>query len=171
MKEVKKFYNELLTKKYGWHDKKDKLHRKLSDGNFTKNYKMQSLKKAKERRHVICWEMCELEREFFKKNKIKHKVIFMLSREDNKYYCHTFTAFFMNKNWYHFEASWDNKKGIHKYNSLEEMLDYLKDNFSDFVKKEDYDRNKISFHEYRRPRFVKSCNMFYFHCMHSKKIY
>jgi len=171
MEEIEEFYNKLKDKKYGWHDKNNKLHRKLSDGNFTKNFKMKKLKDIEERHHAICWEMCELERDFFKKRKIKHKVIFMVSREDKKYYCHTFLVFYLDGYWYYFEASWDRMKGVHKYKKLEDIFEYLKDNFSDFMKKDDYDRSKISFYEYRRPLFVKSCNMFYFHCMHSKKVY
>ena len=170
MKDIKKFYNEIKDIKYGWHDKDGKLYKKLTTGNFIKDFRMQKLKDIKKSNYAICWELCELEREYFKKRKIEHKVIFVLSREDDKYYCHTFLVFKPHKHYYYFEASWDKHKGIHKYNSLEEILDFFKNNFSDFIGKKKYDKNKIYFYEYKKPRFIRRCNPFYYYCMHSKKI-
>ena len=34
------------------------------------------LKNIEKTNHAICWEMCELQRKYFKKRKIKHKTIF-----------------------------------------------------------------------------------------------
>ncbi|MBQ2639850.1 MAG: hypothetical protein IJF92_03710 [Bacilli bacterium] len=170
MKDIKRFYKDIKNIKYGWHDKDGKVHTKISGNNFIKEFRMQKVKNIKKSNYAICWEMCELERNYFKKRKIKHKVIFVLSREDNKYYCHTFLVFKPHKHYYYFEGSWDKYKGIHKYNSLEEILEFFKNNFSDFIGKKKYDKNKIYFYEYKKPRFIKKCNPFYFFCMHSKKI-
>lgn len=166
---IKKFYQDLKDIRYGWHDRNNTLHKHLSDGNFKKEYKMQKISKIKESNHAICWEMCELERQFFKQEKIHHKVIFALLQGNKKFPCHTFLIYEDNGKWYWFEASWDKKKGIHEYASLVELLDYIRNNFYDFVKSE-YDPQKINFYEYKKPFKRMSCNLFYFHCMHGRKI-
>lgn len=166
---VKKFYEQIKTIKYGWHDKKNILHEHLSDGNFKKQYRMQKISKIQKSNHAICWEMCELERKFFQKEKINHKVIFAILQEHKKFPCHTFLVYEEEGIWYWFEASWDKKKGIHKYESLEALLDYIRNNFHDFVKSE-YDPQKIAFYEYKKPFIRMNCNLFYFHCMKGKKI-
>lgn len=170
MDEIEEFYESVKDIKYGWHDRENRVFKHLSDANFTKSFRMQKVKDIRKSGYAICWEMCELEREFFRKKKLDYKTIFILSREDGKNICHTFLVFKYNYHWFWFEASWDKMKGIHKYNSLEELLNYVKNNFSDFVKKKDYDRDKIRFYEYRKPYFIRSCNLFYFHCMRGKKI-
>ncbi len=170
MKEIKKFYNDIKDIKYGWHDKDGKVHTNLKEGNFVKDYRRQKTKDIINNKYAICWELCELERNYFKKRKIEYKTIFVLSREDGKYYCHTFLVFKPHKHYYYFEASWRKHKGIHKYNSLEEILEFFRNNFSDFIGKKKYDKDKIYFYEYKKPLFIRKCNPFYFFCMHSKKI-
>lgn len=169
MKDIKKFYNDIKDINYGWYDKKGNLHKKLKGENFSKLYCMQKVNKIKENNYAICWEMCELEREYFKKRKIIYKTIFVILQEDKRYPCHTFLAFNLNDKWYWFEASWNNKKGIHEYNSLEDLCNYIKDNFHDFAGK-DYNPEKIEFYEYQKPPIRLNCNLFYYYCLHSKKL-
>lgn len=170
IKEIKKFYNELKNIKYGWHDKRGNLYEHLTDGNFKKDYRMQKISDIKKNNHAICWEMCELERKYFKEHKISHKTIFAILKDNKKMPCHTFLVFEKENKWYWFESSWNNQKGIHEYTSLEEILDYIKNNFSDFTK-EKYNPSSIEFYEYKKPLIRKiSCNLFYLHCLYSKKI-
>ena len=133
---IKKFYNDIKNIKYGWHTKNGQLHEKLTEGNFSKEYKMQSIKDIEKTEHAICWEMCELQRMYFKKRRIKHKTIFAVLR---------------------------------KYNSLNEILDFFKNNFEDFTKGE-YNKDDMEFYSYFKPPFRFNCNLFYFWCLHSKKL-
>ena len=93
MQKIKELYSELKDINYGWIDKNKQIHTNLAKGNFKKNYRMQSLKEIKKTNHAICWEMCELERLYFKKNKIKHKVIFAILKTQKRKPCHTFLVF------------------------------------------------------------------------------
>lgn len=165
MNEVVIFYESIKNIKYGWHNKKGDVFKTLKEGDFYKNYYMQDIKNIKKSGYAICWELCELERKFFRENKFNYKTIFALSREDGKYFCHTFLIFENNDCWYWFEASWNNQKGIHKFSSINEILEYIKNNFSDFVGKKDYDKEKVVFFSYKKPYFIRRCNLFYFHCM------
>lgn len=169
MQEIKKFYNEIKDINYGWYDKYGKLHQKLKGQNFTKIYRMQKVKDIRKHNYAICWEMCELEREYFKKRKISHKTIFTILREDKRYPCHTFLVFNLNHKWYWLEASWDKKKGLHEYNSLDKIFDYIKNNFEDFAGS-NYDKEQIEFYEYKKPLIRPNCNLFYYYCLHGKKL-
>ena len=166
---IKKFYNDIKDIKYGWHTKNGQLHEKLTEGNFSKDYKMQSIKNIEKTNHAICWEMCELQRKYFKKRKIKHKTIFAVLKKHRKLPCHTLSVFNYNNKWYWFEASWQNQKGIHEYNSLSEILDFFRNNFEDFTKGE-YDKSNMEFYSYLKPPIRFNCNLFYFWCLHSRKL-
>ena len=134
MRSIKNFYEEIKDIKYGWHDKKGNLHEKLTDGNFAKQYKMQKTKDIKNSGYAICWELCELQRKYFKKRQIKHKTIFVILKKDRRLPCHTFSIINYNNKWYWFETSWENQKGIHEFNSIPEILDFYRENFRDFTK-------------------------------------
>lgn len=170
MKEIKDFYDSLNNIKYGWHDKQGRVFTSLKDGNFTKNFWMQKVSNIKKSGYAICWEMCELERDYFKSKQIDYKTIFALSREDNKYFCHTFLIFKYDNSWYWFESSWERMKGIHQYKTIDEILNFIRNHFSDFVHKKNYDKNLINFYEYKKPYFIRRCHLFYVHCMHGMKI-
>lgn len=168
MDEINVFYNKLSKIKYGWHDKKNNVYLNLKDGNFRKKYKMQKTKNIINSGYAICWEMCELQRRFFHKHNIKSKTIFAFL-SNSKGECHTFSIFYLNDKCYWFEASWKRQKGIHEFNSLDEILEFYRNNFGDFTKKK-YNEDNIIFYEYKRPLFRYSCNLFYLHCRLGKKI-
>lgn len=171
MKKLKKFNKELSSIKYGWYDKNNNLHESLKDGNFIKDYRMQSIKNVLKHKYSICWDLCEVERDFFKKTNYQFVTIFAVLKTQKKKPCHTFLVFKDNESFYWFEASWNKMKGIRKYNSLEEILDDVRNNFFEFTKNKDYYKSDIDFYIYKKPFNRISCNMFYFHCMYlGKKI-
>lgn len=165
MQKINKLYKKLSKVNYGWYDKKNNLHKNLKDGNFLKNYQMQDIKSIYDNNYGICWELCEVERNFFENEKIPFKTIFAVIKNNKRYACHTFLIFYLNHYYYWFEASWDKMKGIKQYDSVDEIFEIIKDNFQDFVKTENYDKNKIDFYIYKRPKKNIKCNPFYYHCM------
>ncbi len=168
MEDIESFFNSIKNIKYGWQDKRGNFHASLKDGNFKKDYKMQKTDDILKNNYAICWEMCELQRKFFKEKHLKVKNIFVMLKNSHGE-CHTFTVFYLNNYWYWFEASWEKQKGIHQFNSLAEILDFYRDNFSDFAKK-GYDKKNLVFYEYAKPLFRYNCNWFYYHCCLGKKI-
>ena len=156
MNEVEIFYDKIKNIKYGWHDKDNILHTRLVIDKFRKEYKMQKIANILKSGYAICWEMCELQRNFMERNNSNNE-------------CHTFTAFKLDKDWYWFEASWKGKKGIHKFSSLKDILEFYRNNFGDFAKK-GYDKNNILFYEYDRNFDGCSCEEFYVHCLSGKLI-
>ena len=168
MNEVEDFYNKIKDIKYGWHDKDNVLHTRLVIDKFRKEYKMQKIANILKSGYAICWEMCELQRNFMERKGIEHKTIFVYLNNSNNE-CHTFTSFKLDNDWYWFEASWKGKKGIHKFSSLKDILEFYRNNFNDFAKN-GYDKNNISFYEYDRIAEGCSCDRFYEHCLSGKLI-
>lgn len=167
MKEILDYFNEIKNINYGWHDKEGKIHESLS--NYRDNFIQQDLETILKDNYAVCWEMCELQRDFFNKNNIEHITVFAYLNNSKNNACHTFSVFFKNNKAYWFEASWKNKKGIHEFNSLDEILDYYRDNFIDFSKCE-YDKNNMLFFKYDGIKAGMNAKEFINHCLNSKKI-
>lgn len=165
VKAVKDFYNHIKDINYGWHDKEGKIHERLTG--FHENFILQDADTIVKDNYAVCWEMCELERDFLNINNIENKTIFVILK--NTHICHTFIVYKENDKYYWLEASWANKKGIHKFNSLEEILDYYRDNFQDFAKRE-YDRNDLEFYEYKNIYPGMNCESFYETCFKGTKL-
>ena len=171
MKKITKFNDELCKIKYGWYDKFGKLHESLKDGNFSKDYRMQSVDEVIRHKSSICWDLCEVERDYFKKNNYSFITVFAVLRKYRNKPCHTFTIFKDKGKFYWFEASWERKKGIREYNSLDELFIDVRDNFYDFTRGKPYVKDDVEFYKYSKPREKIGCNGFYIHCMYfGKKI-
>lgn len=72
----------------------------------------------------VCWDFCELEREFCEQKQIPHESYFFLPfLEQNKGGAtHTFLLFEQNKKWYWFEYAWQAYRGIWEYSTKEEAF-------------------------------------------------
>lgn len=165
MRQVERLCKELSGYGYGWYDKEGKLHVGLKDGLFLKNYRMQEIEDVKRHKNSICWDLCEVERDYFKKREFPYMVVFGVNKKMKNNPCHTFLIFKNNGKYYWFESSWELMKGVREYNSLEELFDDFKDNFSSFTRGKEYNRDDIEFYKYRKPRKRIGCNGFYMHCL------
>ncbi len=166
MKKIEKFNKELCNIKYGWYDKDGRLHESLKEGNFVKNYRMQDCEEIKWHKSAICWELCEMEREFFKKEDYPFITVFAMALKNKRKPCHTFLVFKDKDKYCWFEASWKRMKGIKKYDSLEELFDVIRENFYDFTgSKENYKLEDVNFYKYNKPRSGCSCNGFYYNAL------
>lgn len=145
MKEILDFFNEIKNIKYGWHDKDGKIHESLKE--HKEKFIQQDIDTILKDNYAVCLEMCEVQRDFFDKHNIDNKTIMAYLDRGKNSVCHTFSVFFMNNKCYWLEASWKNKKGIHEFDSLEEVLEYYRDNFQDFARSE-YNRDDMYFIEY-----------------------
>lgn len=171
MRQVRKLCRELSKIDYGWYDKDGKLHVGLKDGKFLKDYRMQYTDEVKRHKNAICWDLCEVEREYFKKRDFPFMTVFAVNKKIKKNPSHTFLVFKNSGKYYLFEASWESMKGVREYCSLEELFDDIKDNFGDFIKGKDYNKSDIEFYRYKKPRERIGCNSFYIHCIYfGKKI-
>lgn len=112
---------------YGWIDHKGNIQGtgiEDDERDFYKYYRLQSPKKLAQSRVGVCWDQTELERRWFKKNWDQNRFINVYIEIDDKKGnpTHTFLVFKDDDNYYWFEHSWGIYKGIHKYDTLKDLL-------------------------------------------------
>lgn len=167
MKHIQDFFNEIKNIEYGWHDKDGHIHESLKGAR--EGMILQDSETIVEDNHAVCWEMCELQREFFKRENIDYKNIFVYLNNPNRYAYHTFSIFQHQNRWYWLEASWINKKGIHEFTSIKEIFDYFRNNFEDFARGE-YDPKEVEFLEYDDVKAGMNTTEFVTQCLKGKKV-
>lgn len=107
----------------------------------------------------VCWDVAELERDWFSKHDYKFKVFFMMFAKDteNDLPTHTFLAFEDKGKWYWFEHAFAAHRGIHEYTSLETLIADVKNKQFDYAIKhssateDDYESLKVC--EYGVPTY------------------
>lgn len=164
-KEIEEFNNKLNNVSYGWYDKEKKLHKTIKkEDNFIDNFIMQTIEEINETNYAICWDLCEVERKFFKDNKIPFITILAIINDGIKMPNHTFLVYKNDNKYYWFESSWGSMKGIWEYYNLEDLFYDIKNNFVDFAKTK-YDKNSIEFYEYDNVPQEANCKTFLNHCL------
>ncbi len=105
-----------------------------------------------------CWDQVELERKWFDEHNYELKTIFSWFElwEPNNYPTHTFLVFKDNNKWFWFEHSFAAYRGVFEFNSLEELIEYVKSKQLEYAiksgvaKKEDI--KLLKSYEYKRPK-------------------
>ena len=104
-----------------------------------------------------CWDQVEFERDWFLKNGYEVKTIYEMVHldYDNNYPSHSFLVFKDNDYWYWFENSDFNNRGIHKYNSFEELINDEYNRYINYLKTfniTDLELEKIIVREFDKPK-------------------
>jgi hypothetical protein len=105
-----------------------------------------------------CWDQVELERKWFCGHGYQFKTVFVWFgiQEPSNYPTHTFLAFKKGKKWYWFEHSFEACRGIFGFNSLKELIDYVKSKqlklAIDLGVATKNDENLITSYEYEKPK-------------------
>ena len=104
-----------------------------------------------------CWDQVELERKWFSNNGYNFKTIYIQFEVgmDRMMPTHTFLIFESNNKWYWFEHSFEKNKGIHEFDSVSDVIEYVKDRQLDYVMEigigTKHDREFIIDYEYSKP--------------------
>lgn len=151
---------------YGWIDKNGNKH--IDDfENYADDYRLQEPKDLINSKLGVCWDQVELERYYFKNN---IKTYFIVHYDGDKCPTHTFLVFEKNREYYWFEHAWEKFRGIHKYNSLNELLGDVRNKFIHCELKDKYDDNNLVMYEYDKPKYNISVQEYYKHCEKGKTI-
>lgn len=165
-KNIMKLMKEI---KYGWLDKYNNIHY-IIDENFSKEYKLQSPEEILKNKVGVCWDQVELERYYFEKINYKTTTYFLVYYNDSKCPTHTFLVYKKNDNFYWFEHSWEKYQGIHKYNSIEELLKDVKNKFIKSELRGSCVEENIIIREYLKPKSGLNLSEFFNHCENGKII-
>ena len=151
--------------KYGWIDKNGS--KRYDNDNFFDDYRLESYEEVIKNKLGVCWDQVELERFYFEK-KYKVKTYFIVYYDNIKCPTHTFLVFKKNKKYYWFEHAWEWYKGIHEYNSLDDLLLDVKNKFIEEL--EVYEEKLLKMYEYSKPKSHINVETFFDFCMQEEKL-
>ncbi|MBQ9318466.1 MAG: hypothetical protein IJR82_02410 [Bacilli bacterium] len=113
---------------YKWMDKNGNFHDDITP-NMYEEYSLMNPEEVLKYKCGICVDQTEFERDWFSKHNFKHKVMtIQIIREDTAP-GHTFLIYKDNNKYYWFENAWYDERGIHEYNSYEELIEDIKHKF------------------------------------------
>ena len=146
---------------YGYLGKSGRVYQ-FDDSDFNEKWFNEYILESKENilktLYGNCWDQVELERYWFKKHGYEIKTIYEMVKVnyDNNYPSHSFLIF-KDKDgfWNWFENSDYENRGIHKFDSINKLLEYQYSKYLDFLKtfniKED-EIKEIIFAEFEEPQ-------------------
>ena len=122
-----------------------------------------------------CWDQVEFERDWFIKNGYEVKTIYeMVNLDyDNDYPSHSFLIYKDNDEWCWFENADFNNRGIHRYNSYDELLSDQYKKYLEFLKTfniKDDEIEKIIVTDFDKPKEHISASEYLNHVIDSKLI-
>ena len=170
--ELEKILNKLNDIKYGFVDNNKNIYPdNLNhwDKSFGKLYHLQSPEELMKNKYGVCWDQVELERFYLTENNIKSKSYFIIAYDNKIYPTHTFIVIKSDK-YYWLEHSWEPYRGIHEYNTLNDLLNDVKEKFKTSLKKNNIYNYELIIYEYKKPKYKLSCIDFMNHCENGKKI-
>lgn len=170
LEEAKKIFDELSDIKYGWYDKNKVLHEHIYEG-YLEKYKMQTNEELEKNRIGVCWETVELSRKKLTDIGLEcHTYFFVLA--ETGFHSHSILVFKYNDKYYWFEETLKKFNGMNEYNTLDEILDKIIDNYNIILNKDnvEYNKKNIKVYEYTKPKDGCSCFSYYTHCFMGKRI-
>lgn len=156
---IDKFFTYMQNKfEYGWIDKEGNRHYGVNDAQL---YSLQSPKELLESHLGICWDMTELCRCFFENmTSLKYETYYLFYDDNKGCPSHSILVFYDNNQIYWFESMFNDKEcyysGIHRYNSITELLEDFKNIFikNALIKQlipSDYNPTNIRIYKYQKP--------------------
>ncbi|MBR1386564.1 MAG: hypothetical protein IJ568_07010 [Bacilli bacterium] len=122
-----------------------------------------------------CWDQVEFERKWFLKEGYQIKTIYEMVKldYDNNYPTHTFLIYKDNEYWCWFENADFNNRGIRKFMTIDELLNYQYKKYLDFLKTFNItseEIEKIIMTEFDKPKEHINVKEYLEHVINSKEI-
>ncbi len=132
---------------------------------FYKNYHLLNPVDLINIKYGVCYDQVELERYYLDLENIKSDTYFIIEYDNENSNTHTFIVVSENDKYYWFEYSWHFQRGIHEYNSLDDLLRDVKNRFSMNGLYKD-----VRIFRYEKPAYGLGVVDFIDHCKCGKKI-
>lgn len=160
---------------YGICDKNGNKYRE-SDENFNKVcdklWQLSSPLNLMKIKIGICFDQVELEREWFKRNNYNFKTIFIMFF-NTSLPTHTFLAYEEKGKWYWFEHSDFNNRGIHEFDTYEDLINFQKVKHIEYVSRfcpiNDLLMESLHIIEYDAPKYGSNYLKFINHIVNNGK--
>ena len=114
---------------------------------FDGDYVLQSYKDMLKTKAGVCFDQVELERHYLYNRDITS---YFICYYGEFLQSHTFLVVKENNKYIWFEHAWEKYRGIHKYNSLDELLNDVKNKFMNEYNI--FDKDKILLKSYSKPK-------------------
>ena len=115
---------------------------------FRDEYYLQSAKEVLESGIGLCFDQVELERELISKMGVPLRTYYV--SYPDKDYAHTFLVYKDNDKYYWFEHAWIKYRGIHEYDTKDELLLDVLNKYINTIPGGDY--SKLKLYQYEKPR-------------------
>jgi predicted acetyltransferase len=158
--------DKLLDIKLGYRDKDGNLCSGFNS-DFKERYYLQTPKSLLDSKVGLCFDQVELERELVTKLDVECRTYFMMYPDDNMDYAHTFLIYKDSKKYYWLENAWVKYKGVHVYDSKDELFDDIMKKFVETIP--DGDVKKLKMFMYDKPRAGINYGKLFSHFINSKK--
>lgn len=155
--ELLKFMDKYIN--YGYLGKNGKIHF-FTDPDFNdvwySEYILENTDDILKTKVGNCYDQVEFERDWF----LKHNYIVKTYYEivdlnyDNLYPTHSFLVYF-DKKWKWFENSDFNNRGIHSFDTIEELLEFQKNKYLELLESyniKEEEKSKIIIKEFKKPK-------------------
>lgn len=100
-----------------------------------------------------CWDQVEFERFWFEQNNFDFKTYFFIFETEKNLPTHTILVYKQNGKYFWFENAFEDQRGIHEFNTLEDLLTTVKQKLCEFsshlLTKEDC--KTLTIYEYGTP--------------------
>lgn len=170
------FFEFCRNLEYGWADQDGKRHHGVNDN----RYYLQSPADLLESRIGICWDQTELQRAWFETHgyEVKTYLLYYELSEDC-WPSHSILVYRDAGKFCWFEPMFNGEKvyycGIHKYDSLNELLGKLRTNFTKNAQAMELlsqypELSRFQLYEYERPTYGLNDQEFYRHCLRGRRI-
>ena len=113
---------------YAWMDNEGKFHTELVPEMYEK-YSAMTPEEVLKNKKGICMDQSEFARDWFEKNNYENKLMVIQIERDDSAPGHQFIIYKENDKYNWFENAWYTEKGIHEYNSYEELIEDIKNKF------------------------------------------
>lgn len=141
---------------YGFIGKNDQKRHLGEDGDMDQEYFLQTPQELIESGVGVCWDTTELERSWFIKKGYKYKTIFLRFKNESLP-THTFLAYEKDNRWIWFEHSFGMHRGIHEYESFEDLIVDVKRKQYDyahrFCEATEEDEGELMAFEFKPPQY------------------
>lgn len=161
--------------KYGYLTKNGKLNNQENQMDWYEQYILQSKDEILNNRYGNCFDQVELERDWFKKHNYEYKTIYEMVLLDykNNYPTHSFLVYKDDNKWNWFENADLINRGIHTFNTLEDLIEYQYNKYLELLKTfniTEEEKEKIIMVEFDKPKDNISAKEYLNHVLSSKII-
>ncbi len=166
-----KIFNAIKEKinniKLGYRDKDGNLYSNFK-WNFKDIFYFQSPKQLLESQIGTCFEQVELERDLISKLGCEVRTYFIYYPSDTYELSHAFLIYKDSKKYYWLENAWQKYKGLHTYNTKEDLFNDVLNKFVTTIPKGDF--KKVKMYLYEKPRFGINYLKFFAHCINGRNM-